>query len=186
MKVAGTFSMTAKYRLPNERPLMNDRQNGIWRELLALETLCSDLGLAKNSSDACGQVLDACQSLAFAMDQLGLAYDEHGMALPKSPAWAPFSVVEDWCLMTAIGTGSARRLAVVYLACVLRGRVDLGAVSLASIHSAMMRGLDDDRIAMVDAILGATLPDDETPPGFWRIFWRYRGELEREIERHLG
>ncbi len=153
-------------------PPLNALQAQIATHLLAIE----DLAERSDANGADGDLYTAVASLARAMDAAGVERGEFGERLHPcdEEGWRPWEAVERWVLADGDGTGSARVLAVCYLATSLGVQLDWRAVCGGT--------LDGARTRLAEELIRTRKPAG-LPRCFWRTFVIYRESLAREMDR---
>jgi hypothetical protein len=157
--------------------LMTPLQKELWAEIRRLERFAQQHEIARH--DARSAIHEGLEALAQAMDELQHPMDDNDQKPRRSGAWEPWEPIEDWILRRGSGTGSARDMAVCYLAHML-------GIPLLGIPLDMERvyggTLDEERTRMIETALAAPRPADVPMWPFWRIFWLYEQALEREMQ----
>lgn len=166
-------------------PPLNELQQQLAAEIVRLEQLARNVAARRWNTGADADIFRAGDKLAAAMQDLGLPRDEEGETVrpydcddsAAEQAYhalrQPFDDVEAWILREGSGTGSARSLAVCYLAKVLGLTLDWKDACV---------GLDQERTGLAQRMLGAKVPI-HLPNGFWQIFVSYRERAAEEWER---
>lgn len=159
------------------KALMNEPQVALWQQAEALHKLAEKFAEGAQFRD----YYDAAADIYVAADRVGDAMDSawapdttgNGPRRPEDVRWAPWAAVEHWILKEASGTGSARVLAVSYLA---------HAMGIGLDHEESAGGvLDSQRKPLLKNMLVFRRPP-VLPSRFWRIFVNYHRALHRELE----
>jgi hypothetical protein len=154
-------------------PPMTRLQLHLSLEVLTLDTLAKNQDLVRDGADS--EVYAGVFALGRAMDRLGAAASKDNLSPIDhgAQARASWEAVEWWILREAIGTNSARTLAVCYLAHACGITLDWPKIYSGS--------LDTKRIDLVEALLMAP---SAVPAAFWRIFVQYREALFHACQLH--
>lgn len=158
-------------RLP--LPALTALQQQIAHQILFLESLAETREAER--LDASRPIHAAASKLAEAMDAAGIDRDEDDRRIVPydEDGWKPWEAIERWILHDGWTTGSARVLAICYLAKTLGIKLKWKEVYGGSLDTARTKLATD----LVKARQPAGLPLN-----FWRIYADYRESLVRELD----
>jgi len=111
----------------------------------------------------------ALVELGRALDLCAVRHDEDGDPLPDDPQWEPWTDVEEWVLEKGKYTGSARRLAVLYLAKALDLTLERDDFAAG--------GLDAENTPRAQVLMNARERPEGLPPRFWTVAMMYGAVL---------
>ncbi|MBP2314674.1 hypothetical protein [Azospirillum soli] len=111
----------------------------------------------------------ALVELGRALDHCAVRLDEDGDPVPPDTGWEPWMDVEDWVLGKGKYTGSARRLAVLYLVRSLGLTLKRGDFAAG--------GLDAENQFRAQVLMNAPARPEGLPPRFWAVALMYGAVL---------
>lgn len=139
---------------------VQDRQRPILDQLRRLAEVYA------NEREQVQECLGAAMvELGRALDLCAVQHDKDGDPVPPDPRWDPWTDVEDWVVGKGKYTGSARRLAVLYLARTL-------GLSLERADFAA-GGLDAENQFRARVLMNAPARPEGLPPRFWTVAMMY-------------
>lgn len=162
-------TFTKQLPLPELSPL----QRQIAGEILSIEGLADTRTAQTTGADR--EIYGAVRALATALDAAAVERDEDDCRVHPydEEGWKPWEAAERWILRDGYTTGSARVLAICYLAKTLGLKLKWREVYAGT--------LDTARASLATDMIKAHKPAG-LPLRFWRIYTSYRESLVRELE----
>ncbi len=117
----------------------------------------------------------ALVELGRALDLCAVRLDDDGDPVPPDAGWEPWMDVEDWVLEKGKYTGSARRLAVLYLVRSLGLTLERGDFAAG--------GLDAENQFRAQLLMNAPARPEGLPPRFWTVALMYGAVLADAFRR---